>query len=438
MTNRALLMLSYSYPPRQAPSTFRVIRFTRYLPEFGWRCVVVTPKSECHATRDDELMKQIHPLTEVHRFACGDPGEHLRKWMEQHGDASGGAFYTAVKALDRLISLACVPDSRVLSASRLLREAMRVIRRRHVDAVWVTAPPFSIFSIVPALKRLTGLPVVLDLRDPWTTSVLHYQGRNRWKSGLDRRREGRIFELADRVILNTRYAQRQYQALYPDLDASRWGVLPNTYDPEDFSDIKPERFAPKVLLHAGNSGGIRTARWLIEAMGRLRREGLMDPTSFRYISYGPGGRDEHEAASREGVSDMVEFRGSRPHHEVLAAMSGSEALLLLVGEGHDASIPSKLYEYMAVGRPILMAGPRKCAAADVVRETGLGRVVALDDIESLTSCLRNLLSGCLGDVRPNQDGVQAYQTRSVSRALAGVLDALVPDGRDVASLVETP
>ena len=419
-----VLMLSYSYPPRRSASTFRVIRFTRHLPEFGWRCVVVTPHAECYPGCDDELLKQVHPLTEVHRFACGDPAEHLKRWMTHHEYASGGAMYLSVKVLHRLIDKACVPDSRVLGSRRLLRESLKVISRQRVDAVWLTGPPFSTFGIVPALKRKTGLPVMLDLRDPWTTG-LRYSGLSRWKYSLERRQERRAFELADRVILNTHYALNQYRALYPDLNPERWGVLPNTYDPEDFSGIQPERFPKKVLLHAGMSGGIRTARWLIEAMGRLRREGRVDPESFRYISYGPGGHEEHEAVAQAGVGDMVEFRGSRPHREVLSAMTGSDALLLLVGKGHEASIPSKLYEYMAVGRPVLMAGPPDCAAADVIRETGIGKVVPLEDTDGLISCLKDILDGRLTERRSQHEGVKAYQTRSVVQSLASLLDALV-------------
>ena len=37
-----MLMLSYAFPPVAASGTFRVARFAMYLPEFGWRPVVVT------------------------------------------------------------------------------------------------------------------------------------------------------------------------------------------------------------------------------------------------------------------------------------------------------------------------------------------------------------------------------------------------------------
>lgn len=427
-------MLSYSFPPRQAPSTFRVIRFTRHLPSFGWRCVVVAPRAECCATRDDGLLSQIQPLTEVYRFACRDPREHLGKWMEQNTGAQGSARYTTVKALDRLFSMVCVPDSRVLGVSRLLRIAMKVIHDRRVDAIWLTGPPFGLFSIVPALKRRSGLPIVLDLRDPWTTSPIRYQGRNRWKRVLERRLERRQFTTADRVILNTQFALREYQAVYPEFEADKWAVLPNTFDPEDFADIRPERFSRCVLLHAGNSGGIRTAKWLFQAMGNLRRAGSINPGCFRYISYGPGGRDEHEAASLAGVTDMVEFRGARTHAEVLSAMSGADVLLLLVGEGHEASIPSKLYEYLAVERPILMAGPPSCAAADVIRETGMGEVVAHDDTDALASYLRRMLRGHRTGSQQDHQGVRAYQSRSVSAVLAGILDELVKARADAESL----
>ena len=41
-----LLIFSYAFPPIASSGTFRVARFVKYLPEFGWRPIVVTPKSK--------------------------------------------------------------------------------------------------------------------------------------------------------------------------------------------------------------------------------------------------------------------------------------------------------------------------------------------------------------------------------------------------------
>ncbi|MBP7933341.1 MAG: glycosyltransferase [Phycisphaerae bacterium] len=421
---RAVLMLSQAFPPRQAAGTFRVIRFTRFLPELGWKCVVVTPRVQCHPGLDETLVEQIDPATEVVRFGCGDPAEHLRRWVTLRRDLVGRLTRKPARVLSRLMDKVLLPDTRVLGTRRLFRACTRVFARRRVDVVWITGPPFSYFRIVPRLKKAFGVPVVLDLRDPWTTGDLRYQGRDRWRLKHERRMEGEAFALADRVVLNSELCHRAYCRLYPDLPADRWAVLTNGYDPEEFVDVLPEPFDRMVLVHGGLSGGNRTARWLIQAMGILCKAGVLSPASFRYVSYGSGGPEEHEAAVAGGVADMVEFRGSRSHKEVLSAVKGAGALLLIVGSGHETSIPGKLYEYLGAGRPVIMAGAPDCAAADVIRETGVGRVVALNDVEGLADCLRDLVLGRLASHR-DEGRVRAYESRSISRRLADLLRSVM-------------
>jgi glycosyltransferase involved in cell wall biosynthesis len=74
---------------------------------------------------------------------------------------------------------------------------------------------------------------------------------------------------------------------------------------------------------------------------------------------------------------------------VLAIQKDSEALLLLIpdsgGRGR-AVLSAKVFEYLAAERPILAAVPTD-GAADLLRETGAGTVVAPDDVEGLRSAI---------------------------------------------------
>ena len=78
---------------------------------------------------------------------------------------------------------------------------------------------------------------------------------------------------------------------------------------------------------------------------------------------------------------------------MLAIQKDSEALLLLIpdsgGRGR-AVLSAKVFEYLAAERPILAAVPTDGAAADLIRETGAGTVVAPDDVEGLRAALENL------------------------------------------------
>ncbi len=94
-----------------------------------------------------------------------------------------------------------------------------------------------------------------------------------------------------------------------------------------------------------------------------------------------------------GLGDRLELHPYLPRREVLAVQKDSEALLLLIpdsgGRGR-AVLSAKVFEYLAAERPILAVVPTDGAAADLIRETGAGTVVAPDDVDGLRAAIENL------------------------------------------------
>ena len=87
-------------------------------------------------------------------------------------------------------------------------------------------------------------------------------------------------------------------------------------------------------------------------------------------------------AADSTLGDRLELLPYAPRVESLALQRDSEALLLLIPEagGRGKGVLSgKVFEYIAVGRPILAAVPPDGAAAELIRETGAGVVAAPDD-----------------------------------------------------------
>ena len=107
---------------------------------------------------------------------------------------------------------------------------------------------------------------------------------------------------------------------------------------------------------------------------------------------------DFKSADRDWVSslelgDRLELLPYVPHRRALELQRDSEANLLLLPEaaGRGRVVPSgKIFEYLAAERPILAAVPPDGAAADLVRETGAGVVVAPDDERGLREALLGL------------------------------------------------
>lgn len=426
---RTVLLLTQEFPPRRAPGCFRYVRFARFLPEAGWDCVVVTPDVDCHPGLDNSILKDISPGTRVRRFGCGDPAEHLKKWTLTRKDRIGRLTSVPAKLAGRLLDATSAPDTRMWSRRRICRAARAAIREHNVDAIWIGGPPFSYFLVGAALKREFGLPVVLDLRDPWTTMDTRYIGSWGFRRKLDRWLERRVFANSDRIIVNTLGACQQYRELYPDLPADRWAVLTNGYDLAEFDRVAPAKFDRTVFFHAGLTSRIRTSHHLIRAIARLRGEGAIRPGQFQFVSCGEPTPEEAAAIRDNDLCELVRFLGRVPHEQVLSMMLGADVLVLLVAEGHERNIPGKLYEYFAAAKPILMAGPTRSDAADLLGSTGAGMIAAIDDEKQLAGQIRQLLDSTTSLPPGAADAVRKYDIRRLAGDLAELLNQCTRNGR---------
>ena len=174
---------------------------------------------------------------------------------------------------------------------------------------------------------------------------------------------------------------------------------------------RAERFR---ITHTGSFFGKRDPRPFLTALaesrprrGRALRRRL--PQRRPRVGGGARARRPHRAASRT-------CRAAR----ALELQRDSEALLLLIPEagGRGSGVLSgKVFEYLAAERPILAAVPPDGAAAELIRETGAGVVVAPDDVDALRAraggAPRRFVAGTLAATRP------ARTTASASAALRG-------------------
>jgi len=160
-------------------------------------------------------------------------------------------------------------------------------------------------------------------------------------------------------------------------------TIANGCDFDDFAGLEyrpAERFR---ITHAGSFFGKRDPRPFLQAF----REANLDAVA-RFV--GDFRSSDREWAETLDLGDRLELVGYLPRAESLRLQRDSEALLLLVPEagGRGKGVLSgKVFEYLAAGRPILAVVPPEGAAAELVRETGSGVVVAPDDVDGIRAAL---------------------------------------------------
>ena len=179
-----------------------------------------------------------------------------------------------------------------------------------------------------------------------------------------------------------------------------------------------ERFR---ITHTGSFFGRRDPRPFLHA---LAGSGL--DVVARFL----GDFRERDRAWAEalGLEERLELRPYAPRAESLALQRDSEALLLLIpdagGRGKGV-LSGKVFEYVAVGRPILALVPPDGAAAELIRETGAGVVVPPDDQDAIVTALRKLherwRTGGLPDIELSEEWRDRLSRRTRVEEMAAVL-----------------
>jgi len=391
------LFLAYDFPPCKAPgAAVRSVKFARYLTDFGWQATVVS--------RDEGLRAEGpegSPIVRIPPPVTPRISYQLAAW---------------------------------LWALRVVTPAAELLRAGHFDLIYATCPPFPHSLAALSLSRKTGLPLVVDLRDPWS---LDPYGAKGWAKGILKRAlcswvypipERRVLEGAAAVIVNTPSMQREYARML-GWSAERIHLLPNGYDEADFSgDVAPVAGKRPVFLYCGRFGEVagRDPGLLLRAARALRDRGV--DIDFRIV-----GDDSvllRKQVARLGLAATVTVRASVPHREAIREIRGADVLVVCQpNTPHGiSSVAGKTFEYLRSGQPILAVVPPG-DNADLVRAHAPTHEVVtsfeLDDvIRAMESCARRVGGSAVRSDRPPAEFARRHERRALTGRLAEVFEAV--------------
>jgi glycosyltransferase involved in cell wall biosynthesis len=377
-----VLLVTMYFPPAGGGGVQRPLKTATHLPALGIETHVLAPDDPKWLHRDDELRPPTQAF--VHRARYLGPRARLPA-EELHGLEGPERVLAQAKLAYRRVLL---PDASVTWLPTAVPAAIRLVKRERIDAVVTTSPPVSMNLIGAAVKRLTGIPWVADLRDAvlWNADRRFDRAAVQAKEKALERVVRLVARKADAVVAVSETIADEVRRFEPAGDVR---VIPNGCDFDDFAglDYHPgERFR---ITHAGSFFGKRNPRPFLSALASSGLDNVV-------VRFAGGLRSADEEWARGlGLGNRLELLPYLPHREALELERDSEANLLLLPEaaGRGAVVPSgKIFEYLAAERPILAVVPPDGAAAKLVRETGAGVVVAPEDEKGIREALIGLHS----------------------------------------------
>jgi glycosyltransferase involved in cell wall biosynthesis len=409
-----VLLIAHGFPPTGGSGSNRALAFARYLPMSGWAPIVLTPEVRVAANRDDALLAEVPRHVRVVRTRSREAGPTVAR------AAAVTTVSSRPSALRRQLGhLKRFPDAH----AGWLPFAVRAALREDFDVIYSSSGPFTSHLVGLAVRRLTGKPWVAELRDGWYEwNRAVFPDYPSWRGVLERRLEGAVIRGADRVVLVTERMARAFRRQYADLPAGHFAVVSNGFDPA-------QRPAPQArsdgfeVIHAG---ALYYGRSLEGFMSGAERAVDADPAlggAFRLTLLGTLDATARAEVARHALGDRVQFRGYVDHAASLAAMRGASLLLLIANTtvGAEATVPGKLFEYLASRRPVLAIVPSlESSTADVLALTGAGWAARADDPERIACAIGEAFRG--RQPRGDERALARFDRRILSGQLAAVLD----------------
>ena len=286
------------------------------------------------------------------------------------------------------------------------------LRVRDADIIIGTSPQFFTVCAAYCLAKVKQRPFVFEMRDIWPESL---QAVGMSNAGLSVRLAGPLADYlywrADHLLVVT----HSFKAYLQDrgISGERVTVIPNGVDPDMFFPIPADISLQQELqledkFVVGYLGTHGLAHGLESVVEAARLAGQTDDlTAVHFITVGAGAQFDR---IKEIASDLDNFTmiGQVSRADILRYWSLLDASLIHLKASplFESVIPSKMFEAMAMGVPLLHGVGGE--SADIVRTSRSGICFAAGQPEALLSAIRQIST--------DKDAYQQMKTSCLSSA----------------------
>ena len=411
-----ILMAAYPFPPYMwAPgASIRLVKFLKYMarhrPELAID-VVTAGYGEGEGDLPhmaDDLLGEIPDTVRVIRI--NDPYYLAEGEGAEHIASNAGTP---------------IPDRHISWNGAVLEWLVYSARQQHYDVVYVSSPPYSTAVLGVYIKKGLETPLIVDIKDDWN---LLWRGYTAERVSEEQTLEREVVQAADEVILVTPASLENYQRRYPS-DA-HFSLITNGVDLEDFADIDVGTEQPPTfkVTYVGSLGGHnRSPVNFFKGFQRLLADSDVDASICEACFPAHMNPDFWEAVSQMDLEPWVKGVPILPQDEFKQHLATSAVLLTINYYGATTLVPGKLYEYWAVGRPVLLI-EKPGIATDLVQKNNLGLTADPDDVEGIYGALRAFHNDYVnGRCKPsNRQGLEEFSRERLTLRLCSLLDRHLP------------
>ena len=356
------------------------------------------PEPTANAVRMSELAKVLHSAGHRVEVLTGFP-----YYRNQAPDPEFSGRYIVERQWNGMRLIHCYT---YVARSASIIERLKTFNSFALSAVWAGAtrlspgtdaiiaisPPFFTGFSALALSRYLKVPYIFDIQDLYPETAVHLGViRNRRLIQFLEKLERTLYRKAAGMIGISDGFSAHFKKC--GVHHSRVEVLPNWVDTAQFS-FQPFRTTaitvenPLTIGFFGNHGLAQGLETIIDGIGRVH-----DEQRVRFVFMGDGAAKQKilERATAMGLKN-IRFDPPAPHELVPEKLAEFDVGIVHLCRNplYRITVPCKTYEYMALGKPILIGVDGE--ARKIVETAQAGVFFEPENPESFADSVRGLLS----------------------------------------------
>lgn len=349
---KKILIIYPHWPPSNLAGVHRARLISNFLPDFDWHPIILTVKEEYYEEKPDyDFIKTVSPKTEV--------------------------IYTDARKIGKP---RIVGDIGLRSFKHLKNSALKIIKERKIDFIWIPIPSFYVAVLGRVLHNKTKTPYGIDYIDPWVRNISNRKNiRSKLSNIVAKILEPYAVKKASLISgVSTPYYQPVLDRNFKNKQIVHVG-MPYGFDPNDqkveienikypwdnYKNCKPIVYAGAFLPLSGYFTEL-----LFKSVRKLKDEDKLDE-NIKLFFVGTGNythKSITDYAKDAKIDDIViEVRERFPFLHILKFLSKAYGVMI-IGSTEKHYTASKTYQSLLSEKPVFAIFHAESSAIEVMKE----------------------------------------------------------------------
>jgi glycosyltransferase involved in cell wall biosynthesis len=277
-------------------------------------------------------------------------------------------------------------------------KGIKIIRKNRIQVLIVSGPPFSPYITAMLLQWVTGVKLILDYRDPWTSHdhVLAARYKSPLVRLMNKVAEKSAIKRTSAVVLCSNIMKELLLKRFPCARNKDVEVIYNGYWPDQLSPVSMEPSLnidreTKVMIYAGELYGERRIELVARPLRNLINKGIISPNSFRFYIFGKIDNKDRMVLKELDLEGIIIQRERVSYFVIARYLKEADVLFLPSGSTVDYAIPFKFYDYLRARRPILALTPAASELGSIMKIVDCGETADICDPAAIETALAKMI-----------------------------------------------